>query len=600
MSNPFTTILRSVFAWPLIKRELVSLLRTRRAFWLLFTSVIVSCALPLSQWPSESQSISFFDENLVVFMMFVISQLLGALLIVPAFTAGAIAGERERETYELLYSTLLSPSSIVISKFIASLSYVLLLLLASAPLGCLLFMLGGIDFSTLMKCYAVVFASVLSSGIVCLAVSMRCNRTTHAAIRGYVWVAFWNGGLYLVLGLGLQLLLMGAHEFGGDLMPSDDQAIEQTIVLSSGLCPVPVLAGLVFGEWFSMTRFPTLWVPVWVVHVSYCGLISIAHFAYLLRRVRTPNAPVSRRKERLRAKRGRSSIRRRPRLAFTTRAILDHGERRFLLFGNPFANPVLRKELRAEFVGRAWYRRLVFWIPLALFLAIATASLWSWFSANFIVIFAVAAITLIVPGAAATCVTKEIEQGNFDLLRGTLVPMPRILFGKLLGATFSGLGITFAAVWALLAVFLFADDQWIHGVQSYRDSKQTPEIGSIAKISVVLLVTTLALSCLGVLFSVTSRRSMSALVKTYASTAVGFILVPFFFALLQSGHDGDGATVATSPFATCIWILEENYQRSPVSEEVGVFALFLVFYSIGCGALWAIALRFFCDPRHHR
>ena len=57
-----------------------------------------------------------------------------ALLVVPAFTAGAVAGERERHTFELLYTTPLSPFSIVAGKVIASTGYLLLLLVAGVIL----------------------------------------------------------------------------------------------------------------------------------------------------------------------------------------------------------------------------------------------------------------------------------------------------------------------------------------------------------------------------------------------------------------------------------------------------------------------------------
>ena len=54
--------------------------------------------------------------------------------IAPAFTAGAISGEREHQTYELLRTTLLAPSKLVLGKLLAALFYVLLLLLAAVPL----------------------------------------------------------------------------------------------------------------------------------------------------------------------------------------------------------------------------------------------------------------------------------------------------------------------------------------------------------------------------------------------------------------------------------------------------------------------------------
>jgi len=578
MSNPLSAVLRSIFAWPLIKRELLGLLRTRRAFWLLLASLVLSCLLPLLQWPSGSGSVVFFNRNLVVFLTFVITQLVAALLIVPAFTAAAIAGEREQDTYELLYSTLLAPSSIVISKFLGALGYIVLLLLATAPVACLLFMLGGLEFSTVLKSYAVIFASVLSSGIVCLTVSMRCRRTTTAAIRGYTWVAFWNIGVYLLLMLTAYLLWETMQRSTGQPLFNSTQALS----LVSGTSPFPVLPQLVFGDGMAG---PT-WSSSWVTHLGYCALVSIGHFAYLLRRVRTPDAPDSRRR---RFARGRSlrtrpddaATRRRPKLAWTTRTILRRGKRRM----PPVDNPVLLKELRTEFFGRARYRGALFWIPLALFVLVILANRSSDRAVPFVIsMIALGAITLIVPGAAATCVTREIEQGNFDLLRSTLVPMRRLLLGKLLGTFFSGLGITCAAVWALIGSHLVF-------------ARENPAL--ILMVTIVFLVTTLFLTCLGVFFSVTSHRSVAALVKTYAATIGAFLLTPLFLSLMIRHGEVGLFVFATNPFATSLRVLSEYVDGHPSEELIAIFGLFLMFYAAGCAVLWTVSASLFDDPRRH-
>ena len=38
---------------PLFRRELIALLRTRKAFWLLFTTVALSCLISLTAWPRQ-------------------------------------------------------------------------------------------------------------------------------------------------------------------------------------------------------------------------------------------------------------------------------------------------------------------------------------------------------------------------------------------------------------------------------------------------------------------------------------------------------------------------------------------------------------------
>ena len=57
------------------------------------------------------------------------------LLIVPASTAGAVAGEREKQTLDILLSTKITPFHIVTGKLAASISMVILLAVSSMPVS---------------------------------------------------------------------------------------------------------------------------------------------------------------------------------------------------------------------------------------------------------------------------------------------------------------------------------------------------------------------------------------------------------------------------------------------------------------------------------
>ena len=71
-------------------------------------------------------------------------ELLLVCFICPAFTVGAISGERERQTFDLLRTTLLRARALVLGKLVSSLSYAALLLVAALPLQSLAFLLGGV------------------------------------------------------------------------------------------------------------------------------------------------------------------------------------------------------------------------------------------------------------------------------------------------------------------------------------------------------------------------------------------------------------------------------------------------------------------------
>ena len=152
--------------YPLLKRELIGLLRTRRAFWLALVLVALSTLIPLMAWPS-GQRVSSSRDHLEVFLAFAMTQLTVVLLITPAFTAAAFSGEREAGTLEMLYTTLLSPISLVVSKFLSSTCYILIILIATGPSLCVLVLLGGIPLELVLINYLATIAAVVMTGRNC-------------------------------------------------------------------------------------------------------------------------------------------------------------------------------------------------------------------------------------------------------------------------------------------------------------------------------------------------------------------------------------------------------------------------------------------------
>ena len=53
-----------------------------------------------------------------------------ASMMAPSFAAGAITGEKERKSYEMLLASPLRPGAIVLGKLLASLCHLVLLMFA--------------------------------------------------------------------------------------------------------------------------------------------------------------------------------------------------------------------------------------------------------------------------------------------------------------------------------------------------------------------------------------------------------------------------------------------------------------------------------------
>lgn len=124
-------------------------------------------------------------------------QLILLAFVTPALTAGAIAGEKERQTFELLLTTRLSSFGIVLGKLITSLAYVILLLMLSLPLFAMAFLFGGINLKQLGLTFLLLSVAALAIGSLSLLVSSLIKRVQIATAVSYVLV------FGLVLGSGI-------------------------------------------------------------------------------------------------------------------------------------------------------------------------------------------------------------------------------------------------------------------------------------------------------------------------------------------------------------------------------------------------------------
>lgn len=136
-------------------------------------------------------------------------EIFGALLIIetllvvflaPAFTAGAISLEREKQTLDMLAATPISSLAIVIGKLLSALTYVFILIVASIPLTAMVFVFGGVGPDEVLRGYIVLFASAIGLGSLGLFISALMQRTQAATVVTFFGVmALTMGSLFIVL-----------------------------------------------------------------------------------------------------------------------------------------------------------------------------------------------------------------------------------------------------------------------------------------------------------------------------------------------------------------------------------------------------------------
>jgi ABC-type transport system involved in multi-copper enzyme maturation permease subunit len=197
------------FAWSvatILSKELRGRFRGRRAFVVLTIYLAILALIAYGAYTVEAPSardaaLGPVDPDGIVggaslanasaaigqaiFSMLSVFQLLLVAFIAPAFTAGAISLEREKQTLDLLITTPMRPGAIVVGKLLAALAFVFLMILAAVPVSALVLMYGGATLDDILRQQLILFASAIGFGVIGVFFSALVRRTQAATVLTY-------------------------------------------------------------------------------------------------------------------------------------------------------------------------------------------------------------------------------------------------------------------------------------------------------------------------------------------------------------------------------------------------------------------------------
>jgi ABC-2 type transport system permease protein len=133
-----------------------------------------------------------------IFTLLSIFQLILVCFIAPAFTAGQISLEREKQTLDLLISTPMRPGAIVIGKLAAALAFVVLMIVAAVPITAIVLMYGGASVGDIVRQQLVLLATALVLGAIGLFFSALLKRTQAATVLTYITLLALTLGTVMV------------------------------------------------------------------------------------------------------------------------------------------------------------------------------------------------------------------------------------------------------------------------------------------------------------------------------------------------------------------------------------------------------------------
>ena len=210
-------------AWvnPVLARELTERMRGLRATVMLSAYLGVLGLVVVLVYRSESVTGRGFGGAPVtelatagegIFEWTLLFAMLLVLFLVPGFTAGAVAGERERQTLVPMQVSLLRPRSIVLGKIGASVAFTLLLVLATLPLLTVAYLIGGVTLSDILQGTGMVMFTAVAIAALSVACSTFMRRVQTATVLSYGVVLLLCGATFVAYFVAEQIDSDGGFE----------------------------------------------------------------------------------------------------------------------------------------------------------------------------------------------------------------------------------------------------------------------------------------------------------------------------------------------------------------------------------------------------
>ncbi len=400
---------------PIIRRELLELLRTRKAIALQLVLAVACAVLVLVRWPSGDLVELSGARALHVLRVFGYGLLAGVLLLVPAFPATTLVREKIKGTLALLLNSPMRPWAIYLGKLGGVLGFTAVLLVMTLPAAAGCYLLGGAGSEAgIAALYGVLAAATLQIATLGLFVSCRAQTTDGALRATYALVLTVS-----VLTLVPDLLLRGESDLNASLaawlrclspIPAVMEVLGQGDLGSHGM----TADGDVVGRYLLLAFLTS-------------GLAAAATIWQLSRTHLDRARPAGVMTE------DRSELGKKLRRLF----FLVDPQRRSGSMAL-WMNPVMVKEFRSRRFGRShWMLRLIalcgiLSLGLSCLAAAGALPLGVDRIGGGLVVLQIALLILFVPSLAAGLVSAERESGAWQLLRMTPLTGGRILRGKLL------------------------------------------------------------------------------------------------------------------------------------------------------------------------
>lgn len=529
---------------PVLQRELLTNLRANRGFVLMLVYQLALASVLLVAYPSGQRVDLSSDSSAALQLVdfFFLGQYILASLMAPTFAAGAISGEKERKTYEMLLASPLSPWAIVIGKLVASLTHLAVLIIASLPIIMLALPLGGVSIWEVLAAYFWLVISVILFGSIGLACSCGFRRTASSLVVAYLVI--------------LPLVILGAMFWRG--------------LASVGNVRLNLI--------------------VFVLPPIYLGISAVLCHWTARRLLYPPDV----------GSEGKDVIDLEEESRNAVGMIIQRDQFPDRLFAPPRrtalmrddANPVYDKEIHAELFSQGTLMlRLVIQISMLLAIPLMAFFLFIWpeycpWYISYVLVFNI----LVAPVFSSGSLTSERERQTLELLLTTQLKPSQIIWGKLLAGFRVSYVLTMFLMWPVVLAFVL-------GMSVYGSNWL-----AIIVFFAIVFVAAVFNSVSALLCSALSKKTSVALLTSYSLLIIIYFLPVAAWYIGGNVTDSKEVIYAlkqvgiASPLLTSFWVpLDANMMRDVSATAQGnggdwiaVALYFVVTILLTMGSLFAI------------
>lgn len=215
---------------PVLDKEFRLRMRTPRAMWTLFfylfaISLLSLSAIYLTQGISGSGGASFNPEQSKVLFYFLSMAQLGLIaFMAPGLTAGVISGEREKQTLNLLLTTQQSSATIILSKLVSSLGFMLLIVFATIPVYSMMFLYGGVSPKQLVLVFVFYVFMMVLLGSIGILFSTLLKRTMISVIVTYGVALFMFAGTAVIYFVAMNIAQQNVYNGPGTVTATNSHS----------------------------------------------------------------------------------------------------------------------------------------------------------------------------------------------------------------------------------------------------------------------------------------------------------------------------------------------------------------------------------------